>query len=114
MIDNRKQKITFFTFNNFSKDGGGTIRMRGIVNALAAEGVQVVLVSNMMTAENFHPNVNHIYLDYFITKRQKRLFQLLLSFLPVFMVKIIFSNMITVVNRALSQHNIDRESIVFF
>ena len=58
----------FFTLNNFSHDEGGTVRIRGIVNALAECGMQVTLISNMKNDDGFHQRVNHIdlalYSDY--------------------------------------------------
>ena len=84
MFNKQSKKIYFFTFNNFLKDDGGTIRMKGIMNALAEKGIIVTLISNCTLVDQFDKKINHIFLNYFVSKQEKRSFQLLLSFLPFF------------------------------
>ena len=83
-------KFIFFTLNHFFYDDGGTVRMRGIINALANNGQNVILLSNTKSYRNFHPSVKHIYLNKKISKNKGRIFQFLLSLLPIFIVKKIF------------------------
>ena len=69
------KKLIFFTFNDFLIDGGGRVRMYGILNALAKENKkEIILISNIKDKGKFHSNIKHIYLDLKITSNQKRIF----------------------------------------
>ena len=70
----------FFTLNDFKNDGGSTIRMKGIVNALAEADQRVVLFSNAETHGRFHSSIKHIFLGVNISKKQKRIFHVFLTF----------------------------------
>ena len=61
----------FFTVNDFSKEGGNTIRMYGIVNELASLGHTVYLVSNTVNFEQFHSKIKHIPINYKINIKAK-------------------------------------------
>ena len=76
-------KIILFTCNDFSTTSGGTIRMYGILNALAENSNKVILISNTTDYSDFHPNIRHIFLNHPINSYSKRKFQLLLSILPI-------------------------------
>lgn len=76
-------KIILFTCNDFSTTSGGTIRMYGILNALAENSNEVILISNTTDYSDFHPNIRHIFLNHPINSYSKRKFQLLLSILPI-------------------------------
>jgi glycosyltransferase involved in cell wall biosynthesis len=87
----------FFTLNNFTKDGGDTIRMKGIVNALAEAGQSVVLFSNAVeTHYDFHISIKHIFLGVEISKKQKIIFQVSIALLPSIVTKFIFKDYLTV------------------
>jgi glycosyltransferase involved in cell wall biosynthesis len=104
----------FFTLNNFSHDDGGTVRIKGIVNALAECGMQVTLISNMKNDDGFHQRVNHIDLNYNLTKTKKRLFQLSLSVLPNILHKWLFRRLLLVINESIKKNSITRSLIIFF
>lgn len=75
MDDNQEKEFIFFTLNNFEKEGGGTIRMYGLLNQLASEGKKVILISNAGDLTAFHPDVNHINLKFPFGRSDKRIFQ---------------------------------------
>lgn len=41
------ENTVFFTMNDFQKEGGGTIRMLGIINELAKIKEHIILISNI-------------------------------------------------------------------
>lgn len=104
----------FFTFNDFTEDDGGTIRMRGIVNALAESGQSVVLLSNAEFYDDFHPQVKHILLQFKISKKKKKIFQLLLSCLPTVLTKQIFKIYAKKCEEVLQKERLQNQTIIFF
>lgn len=104
----------FFTFNDFTKDDGGTIRMRGIVNALAKSGQRVILLSNAESHDGFYPQVEHILLQIKISKKEKRIFQLLLSCLPTVLTKQIFKIYAKRCEEVLKNGKLQNQTIIFF
>lgn len=69
------ENTVFFTMNDFQKEGGGTIRMLGIINELAKIKEHIILISNIADRSKVHPNVKHIALDYVATREEKRRIQ---------------------------------------
>ncbi len=108
------RKYIFFTLNNFSQDDGGTLRMRGIINALAESDVSVTLISNTTLNNKFHHSVNHVFLDYYTTKRYKQFLQLSLAIFPISLQRYYFGDILNRIDKVFEIHNIDRTSIVFF
>jgi len=108
------KRYIFFTFNDFSRDDGGTIRMRGIVNALAEHNVSVTLISNTQNYCKFDSKIEHIYLDYQVSKKYKQTFQVLLSFFPQFVHRFVFYNFLYRMKNLFESKNIDIMTIVFF
>ncbi len=104
----------FFTLNDFTKDGGGTIRMKGIVNALVESKQSVILLSNTELYDDFHPLVKHIFLDIEISKREKRIFQFLLSLLPISIIKLIFKNYSIIIAEIFKKEKLTDKTIIFF
>lgn len=72
-------KTVFFTMHNFRKEGGGTIRMLGIINELAKVNDEVVLISNIDDQSKVSANVTHLAIDFPFSQDDKRKFQFLLS-----------------------------------
>ena len=107
------RKFIFFTLNDFTKDGGGTIRMKGIVNALANDGQKVWLVSNATSLEGFHESIEHIHIGHSFTKKDKRLFQLLLTLLPFWSVKKIYKQLFYKIDTLFKEYKVGSE-IIFF
>ena len=104
----------FFTLNDFGKDGGGTIRMKGIVNALSESGQKVVFLSNAESYEGFNTSIKHIFLGIEISKREKRVFQFLLSILPIIITKQIFKNYSTTPEKVLKKEKLTDQTIISF
>jgi len=106
-------KFIFFTFNDFSKDGGGTIRMYGILNSLAKLNEEVILISNANNnLSNFDKNIKYIFFNKKISKRQKRFFQLCIAIFPNFINKLIFRSLLVNFKNQVPSHY--RENIIFF
>lgn len=76
------KEYIFFSMNDFTNDGGGTIRMYGVLNALAKAGYNVTFISNAKTYSNFHPDIKHILLDFSFSKKDKRKIQFIMSICP--------------------------------
>lgn len=110
-------KKYFFTLNDFSKDGGSTVRMYGILNALAVKDTksEIVLYSNTKNFENFHPRIKHIYLGVLFSPLEKRLLQALLTLLPFPFVYKIFSNKLEqIYNKLRMLRNEEINKLIFF
>ena len=73
------KKIVFFTMNDFRKEGGGTIRMLGIINELAKIHTDITLISNLEDHSKIAENVKTIALNTKFTPEDKRKFQFLLG-----------------------------------
>ena len=109
------KKYIFFTINDFKKDGGGTIRMRSIVNALAEADQKVVLISNAKLHKGFNSSIKHISAGIKISKREKRLFQVVLTLLPNFLTKLFFKNYFLIFSSIFKKEKInDNCTIIFF
>lgn len=88
------KKFIFFTLNNFTLDGGGRVRIYGILNALAKDGKEVILISNCIDTTKFHTNIKHIPFDFNLSIKQKKIFQLFLAIFPNFVNKVLFQHYI--------------------
>src|SRR3569833_1581857 len=73
----------FFTMNDFSKEGGATIRMYGILNELAKQGEDVTLISNAKGMGKFDSSITHINIGYTFSAKDKRLFQGVVGAFPL-------------------------------
>lgn len=110
-------KKFFFTLNDFSKDGGSTVRMYGILNGLASQDIdnEIILFSNITNYDNFHPNIKHIYLGVLFSSKEKRVLQALLTILPTALVYKMFSNKLEqIYNKLRMLRNEDIENLIFF
>ena len=102
--------MVLFTLNNFTKDDGGTVRMRGILNALAQRNIEITLLSNAQNYTVFDDKINHIYLDCMIDKNQKRYIQTLLSISPKIFYSFIFKSLLSKITPKLQGY----KEIIFF
>lgn len=73
------QKFVFFTMNDFQKEGGGTIRMLGIINELAKIHDDITLISNIKDPSKVAQNVKLIPVQFECSRNDKRKFQFLLG-----------------------------------
>ena len=87
-------EYVFFSVNDFLREGGGTIRMYGILNELAKRGHKVTLISNAKRLDKFDPNIEHVNLDYHFSQLDKRIFQALLAILPIFILNIFYGGLL--------------------
>lgn len=104
----------FFSMNDFSKEGGGTIRMLGLMNDYASLGNEVIFISNCPISKHhlFQKNISLIYIDFSFSGKQKRILQALLSIFPVFVVKIFFLKLFKKLNETFKPFK--NEDIIFF
>lgn len=107
-------KAVFFSLRTFEKDGGGTIRMYGILNALAEKGHEVIFISNAKKLDRFHPAIQHINIDWTFSEKDKRIFQGMLGILPLLFVKLKYKAFIEHISKIIKLHNLESKNIVFF
>ncbi|WP_333695461.1 glycosyltransferase family 4 protein [Flavobacterium sp.] len=109
-------RFVFFGMNDFSHEGGGTIRMLGILNELAASGHEVVFISNVQAPEKlaaFHPSISHVYLSYLFSRQDKRIFQGLLGLLPVFLFTLLYARFFKRLKTVMAPYQ-TADSVYFF
>ncbi|MGZ8917155.1 MAG: glycosyltransferase family 4 protein [Methylobacter sp.] len=110
-----KRKFICVTLNDFSIDDGSTVRMRGIVNALADAGETVYFFSNCTDIAQFSTGIQHIYLDVIFSKKQKQFLQICLALMPFSIVKALFHKIINELGDKLNQCVFNPEDkIIFF
>jgi len=106
-------KFIFFTFNNFSTDDGGTVRMYGILNALANKGEDILLISNSPRNNiKFHNSIKHKSLNLTITDTKKKFFQFSLALFPNFINKLLFNKYLKEIQKEISTEL--KKEIIFF
>lgn len=109
----RSRHYVFFTLNDFTKDGGETVRIRGIANALAAQKQDVKMVSNMTNKDGFSTAIELIELGYSMNKRQKRVFQFLVSVLPFFILRLFYYRLYKHCNDVLENNDLTGQEVIF-
>jgi glycosyltransferase involved in cell wall biosynthesis len=109
-----KKKYVFFTFSDFSSDGGGRVRIYGILNALAKEGKEIVLFSNVDKSNivKFHPSISHKNLNFYISNIEKKIFQFMLALFPNKINKMIFFKYLQRIKKNIPKEL--RDEIIFF
>ena len=77
--------ILVFTLRDLNKSGGGAIRINSLIKVLNR-------VKNLKVASNTHgfSSCEHLELRVIFSTLEKRLFQVLVSFFPMFLLKILF------------------------
>lgn len=106
-------RFVFFSMNGFGYEGGGTIRMQGIMNELSKKNHDVIFISNSKKIELFHKNIKHIFIDFPFSRNDKRMFQGFLGVLPMFIIQIIYSKLFARLNTIFKEKFIN-DSIYFF
>lgn len=108
------KKFVFFTVNDFQKEGGGTIRMLGIMNELAKTAdVDVTLISNIKDPCKLNSNIKCVPLDMEFKPADKRKFQFLLGALGVKAVNRMFSKHLTKLSSVFSGLGAESRFIFF-
>lgn len=107
------KELVFFTFNDFSIDGGGRIRIYGILNALAKQNkYKIILISNAKDKNKFDNNIKHIYLDANMNSFQKKLFQFSIAVFPNFINKMLFKKLLLKFEENVPENY--KSNIIFF
>ena len=107
-------RFVFFSMRNFEREGGGTIRMYGVLNALAEEGNEVVFISNAKNLKKFNSKIKHIYIGQEISNQKKRIFQGLIAILPTFIISILYFRILKKIKKVLKTNQVDNNKIYFF
>lgn len=102
----------FFSMHNFEREDGGTVRMYGVMNALAEEGHEVVFISNVRDKTNFHSNIKHFFIGREASISEKRIMQGLTALLPAYFVCLLFRPIFNKIKVAI--HVAETESEIFF
>lgn len=84
-------RFVFFSMNDFGHEGGGTIRMQGIMNELSKMNHEVIFISNTKKFHLFEKNIQHIAIDFPFSRKDKRIFQGLLGVLPQVFIQLIYA-----------------------
>jgi glycosyltransferase involved in cell wall biosynthesis len=86
--------INVFTLRDFTYQGGGLLRIIGVLKALDFDFQKVRLLSNSTDAksvlEGEFPKLDIHFIELVFSKNDKRLFQLALSILPITLVNFLF------------------------
>ncbi|WP_299493843.1 glycosyltransferase [uncultured Shewanella sp.] len=108
--------ISFFTMRDFSFHGGGMIRILGLLSTLDYNDEQHRLFSNNLDTEFLTRNklsgLNIEYMDLEFSKKEKRFFQLLLSFLPISIVNIFFTKTLNKLKAFSSEFSLDNQVLI--
>jgi glycosyltransferase involved in cell wall biosynthesis len=99
---------------NFVRDGGGSIRMYGILNALAIKGHEVVFISNAKEKTKFHTGIIHLPINYEFSSIQKSIFQGILAVVPVTVVYIFYKSLFTRIKTSFNKVDLNQGKIIFF
>lgn len=97
--------------NDFTKEGGGTIRMLGIMNELSIKGHEVIFISNTMKYDNFASSIKHIFIDFPFSRQDKRIFQGLLGVFPIPIINMKYKALLNRLQNLLGQF---RDEYIYF
>lgn len=105
-------KYYFFTLRDFKKEVGENVRMYGILNSLAAQGNEVVFLSNAEGYKSFHPAIQHVHIGYDF--KEKRRMQGLLALLPASVVYRQFRPLFSKIEAAIKRAGVGNMPVYFF
>jgi glycosyltransferase involved in cell wall biosynthesis len=108
-------RFIFFSVNDFKKDGGGVIRMTGVMNELIACGHEVVFITNVQEQNKtrLDSNIRVVNIDYIFSSIEKRIFQTLLGLFPFYIVNFFFRKFFMRM-KVISDLHIKQSRIYFF
>lgn len=107
-------KYFFFAMQDFQSDGGGSIRMYGILNELADQGKDVIFISNATNFANFDSRIKHISIQHSISGNKKAKLQALAGVLPARIVVKFYSKLFEDIECALENANALHSKVYFF
>ena len=105
-------KYIFLTLRDFNKVGGGSIRIHGVVNALAEKGENVILISGAEDHSPFHPDIKHIKIE--AGFKNKAVLQGLTALLPATVVINLFPDLFRKILTGFKQVDLNHARIFFF
>lgn len=104
-------RFIFFSLRDFKVDVGESVRIYGLLNSLAATGNEVVLISNAVRYEMFHPDIKHYYIG--CDFQQKRHLQGYLALLSHDFVYKKYNQLFHKIKLALEVVNVGTEPVYF-
>ncbi len=107
-------RFVFFSLRNFERDGGGSIRMYGILNSLAEKGNEVIFISNAKVKNKFHPAIKHKAINFEVSNKTKRILQGLTSFLPSTILFLIYLKLLKTIQKSIDDVIRANETVFFF
>jgi glycosyltransferase involved in cell wall biosynthesis len=99
---------------DFSYTDGGTVRMKGIIQALADKGHDITFISNAKDKNEFPKNMKHIFINKNITNNERRKIQLLIAILPFIFVEMLLKRFITHFAKIFAENLLSKKEIIFF
>jgi glycosyltransferase involved in cell wall biosynthesis len=100
--------------NDFSRDDGGSIRMYGILNALAIKRHEVIFISNAIQKNKFHSSIVHVPINYKVNQKQKSILQMLLAFLPASLIYFLYKPLLLKISKLIKENTDGGERIYSF
>lgn len=100
--------------NDFLFTDGGTVRMKGIIEALADKGHEIILISNAKCKNEFPQNVKHIFINKYLCKNERRIIQFMLAVLPFVLVKMLLKRLCSHFGRIFTENLMSKQEIIFF
>lgn len=87
--------------------------MYGILNQLAREGYEVILISNTASYRHFRPEIRHIDLGFPFGRSEKRLFQGVVGMTPMMLSTLIYKKLFNRIFQVLKEQNLMSTPIWF-
>lgn len=109
-----KKNPIFFSLLDFSTDSGHSLRVLGIINELAKSGERPIFLSNCTNLKLFHKDVRHIDLNIIFQKYEKSFLMLLTSFLPSYILCLIYRKLINKIDVIFNNNDLKNNSVFFF
>ncbi len=104
----------FFSLQNFNRDGGGSVRIYGILNELVRNDSNVVFISNASNFTNFDSRIKHIRIGHEINPKHKALIQGLTGILSPKLIPLFYPILFRSLKKALILANAIDKKIYFF
>lgn len=109
-----KKNLIFFSLLDFSRDGGHSLRVLGIINELAKSGERPIFLSNCTNFKLFHNDVRHIDLNIILQKYEKSFLMLLTSVLPSYLLCLSYRKLINKIDVIFKNNDLKNNSVFFF
>jgi len=107
-----KKEIIFLTFREFYREGGGSLRIKGMLNALVEAKQNITIFANAKP-HDFSEKVNIIPLEMIFTDKERQVFLFLMGLFPIFIVKLFLYKKLKNLELFCIQHNLQNKQIIF-